>query len=684
MEIALSKDILEALTENVLKFQQDIEDQKKANSTDEKRVEKNVNKKNDEVSTQLTSNEITRYQKIGAEFFKSTIQHLEKIIKREKKAQRMAINIPKESKSFKKKLSADTGASVKPVKKSDSFWTKLLAVVAGLSLLYAIFKDEIDAFFKKAWNEIKKLFGPIENVVKSISKGFSWICEKLKPIAEWIYNALKEMLAPIGKYFDPKNPNNIFSDIGKFIVWAAEGTFKVLGVIFDASVEGVKWIADQIWSILKSIGSTIGGIVTKAFDVIADAFSAVGSFLTDTLTKAINSLFGGDGEVPKLLADVKSEARDASSQVLGAVNADAFKNGDIDRRIKDVQSFAASSRESLNKELGTTKELKEQLAKHHFTVEETGGKFNVSIRGDYKDQLIRKIGEEFGYGIWDRVKDVTSSNTDGGDEDAFRAKLGEMLAEVAPSFIEIGDDHSINVKASDQIVKDTLKKWYKWVDEHASTKMDTNDIADNIMEAMEDDNQEALDKIQEAAKGQVDAYQAQIKSKIDALNAHAQADGQNRANYWKYIESQGLGPGVRHDAAMKRITEVTDTLNKSLDQLHKTIGDAFVALVNEKLLKDISVESQTIDGRTANVVINQINVDSLDKTLASIKEIETKNRDTLELQNTVLQDILTELEKGAERNQPVNNVNVVNSAPQNQGGAAMNNNAARNVPRPKV
>ena len=82
MEIALSADILKALTENILDYQQEIDTKKSAEEADEKRVEKNVNSAEQPINTTLTSNEKTRYQKIGNEVFKVTIEKLDTIIQR--------------------------------------------------------------------------------------------------------------------------------------------------------------------------------------------------------------------------------------------------------------------------------------------------------------------------------------------------------------------------------------------------------------------------------------------------------------------------------------------------------------------------------------------------------------------------------------------------------------------------
>ena len=151
MEIALSADILKALTENILDYQQEIDTKKSAEEADEKRVEKNVNSAEEPISTTLTSNEKTRYQKIGDEVFKVTIEKLDAIIQREKKAQRMALDIPKESSTFAKKLKKERGnIAIEKKDESNNFWKKLMIVAGSLGGIYLLFKDKIDSFFSKA------------------------------------------------------------------------------------------------------------------------------------------------------------------------------------------------------------------------------------------------------------------------------------------------------------------------------------------------------------------------------------------------------------------------------------------------------------------------------------------------------------------------------------------------------
>ena len=133
MEIALSADILKALTENILDYQQEIDTKKSAEEVDEKRVEKNVNSAEQPISTTLTSNEKTRYQKIGDEVFKVTIEKLDAIIQREKKAQRMALDIPKESSTFAKKIKKERGnITIEKKDESNNFWKKLMIVAGSL------------------------------------------------------------------------------------------------------------------------------------------------------------------------------------------------------------------------------------------------------------------------------------------------------------------------------------------------------------------------------------------------------------------------------------------------------------------------------------------------------------------------------------------------------------------------
>ena len=306
MEITLGADILKALTENVLDYQKESDAKKADKKGDEKRAEKNINPSEKQIATTLTSNEKTRYQKVGDELFKATIEKLNAIIQREKKAQRMALDIPKGSSSFTKKLKKERGDLKIQQDDSKGFWNKLLASLGFLGGIYILFKDKIDAFFAKGLSWLSDIGDFVKPIIGGLSDLFKGLLKILAPVGKALLDGIIALFKPIGKYFDPTNPDNIFAKVGDFIFGAAKAVFSGLGAIFDGAVDGIKWIGNVLWDALKSIGKTIGGVVMDAFTMIGKILGDVGTFLKDKVVSAVSSLFGGDEvltEAEELMAD---------------------------------------------------------------------------------------------------------------------------------------------------------------------------------------------------------------------------------------------------------------------------------------------------------------------------------------------------------------------------------------------
>ena len=688
MEIALSADILKALTENILDYQQEIDTKKSAEEADEKRVEKNVNSAEEPISTTLTSNEKTRYQKIGDEVFKVTIEKLDAIIQREKKAQRMALDIPKESSSFAKKLKKERGnITIEKKDESNNFWKKLMIVAGSLGGIYLLFKDKIDSFFSKAVSWLTDIGDFIRPIMSSLGSVFSGVLKVLTPVGSAILKGITDLFKPIGKYFDPDNPKNIFAGIGDFIYNAVKTVSGGLGTIFDSAVSGVKWLGEVLWDALKSVGSTIGGVVVDAFKTIGTILGEIGTFLKDKVVSAVSSLFGGDaGAVQQALGTAKTEASSATNVVQSALNQDIMKRGNLDAMVSDAESFKKARLEALNKQFGSVENLKKQLQSNDYGISVNGDEksgFTVNIDDKGKQHFIEVAAFNFGKSLFKRVAGITSGNHGTPEEQAKIANvLGDQLKQVANQFIKITNDNNIEIDTGHNAVKQAILNTHKWLSENTSWYSDTNDIADNLKEAIEGTNKDALNEIMKAAQDGTHHFQSLVRDKIDALNAHAQADKQDKTNRWKLIESQGLGPFVRHEEAMKTIKEVTDTLNKSLDTLHKTIGESFVDLVNNRLLSDVKVDVEPIDGREVQLQINQVDVESLNKTINTLTTLEEANKLILDKQNAVLDDILKELQTGAASDTTVNNIAIVNGNTQSESSKQQSPNAARPVPRP--
>lgn len=688
MEITLGADILKALTENVLDYQKE-SDAKRANKKDdEKRSEKNINPSEKQVATTLTSSEKTRYQRIGDEIFKATIEKLNAIIQKEKKAQRMALDIPKENSSFAKKLKKERGNIAIQKDEPKNFWNKLLATLGFLGGIYILFKDKIDAFFAQGLDWLSDIGDFIKPIIGSLSGVFKALLKILLPIGSALLNGIVALFKPIGKYFDPNNPDNIFAKVGDFIFNAAKAAFNGLGAIFDGAVSGIKWLGDVLWDALKKIGSTIGGVVVDSFKFIGKILGEVGTFLKDKIMSAVSSLFGGDaGAVQQALGTAKSEASSATAVVQNALNQDIMKRGNLDAMVTDAESFKKARMEAMNKQLGTVDQIREKMkadARHGITVKgDTKNGFTVNIDDKGKQHFIEVAAWNFGQSLFKRVSSLTSSNHGTEKEKTQIANvLSNELKKAANQFIKITDDNNIEINTGHESVKQAIMNTHKWLTNNTSWYKDTNDIADNLKEAINGTNKDALNEVMKAANDGRAHFQTHVRDKIDALNAHAQADSQNKTDRWKLIESQGLGPFVRHEEAMKTIKEVTDTLNKSLDVLHRTIGDSFVTLVNEKLLSDVKVDVDPVDGRTAELHINQLDVKALDEAIASLKDLEAENKELLSKQNTVLGNILDALNEGAASSTTVNNVAVVNGNTQAESRAAASPNSSRPVPRP--
>ena len=675
MEIALSADILKALTENILDYQQEIDTKKSAEEADEKRVEKNVNSAEQPINTTLTSNEKTRYQKIGNEVFKVTIEKLDTIIQREKKAQRMSLDIPKESSTFAKKLKKERGSiAIEKKDESTNFWKKLMSVASGLGGIYLLFKDKIDSFFSKAVSWLTDIGDFIRPIMNSLGAVFVGVLNTLKPVGSAILKSITDLF------------KNIFAGVGDFIYNAVKTVFSGLGTIFDGAVSGVKWLGEVLWDALKSVGSTIGGVVLDAFKTIGTVLGEIGTFLKDKIVSAVSSLFGGDaGAVQQALGTAQTEASSATNVVQAALNQDIMKRGNLDAMVSDAESFKRARLEAMRKQFGSVEELKKQLQSNDYGISVDGDKksgFTVNIDDKGKQYFIETAAVNFGKSLFKRVAGVTSSNHGTPEQqEQIAEKLGEELKQVANQFIKI-TDNNIEIDTGHDAVKQAILNTHKWLSAKTDWYRDTNDIADNLKKAIEGTNKDALNEVMKAAQDSTRHFQSSVRDKIDALNAHAQADSQDKTNRWKLIESQGLGPFVRHEEAMKTIKEVTDTLNKSLDALHKTIGESFVDLVNNKLLSDVKVDVEPIDGRTAELVINQINVESLDKAIDTLKKLEETNKEILSKQNEVLSDILEELSAGAASDTTVNNIAIVNGNTQSESSKRQSPNASRPVPRP--
>ena len=688
MEITLGADILKALAENVLDYQKESETKKASEKKDDKRVEKNINSANKQVATTLTSSEKTRYQRVGDELFKITIEKLNALIQREKKAQRMSLDIPKENSSFAKKLKRERGNISIQQGDSKNFWNKLLASLGFVAGIYILFKDKIDAFFNKGLEWLSEIGDFIKPIIGSLSEVFKGLLKVIMPIGSALLDGIVEMFKPIAKYFDPSNPDNIFAKVGDFVFDAAKAAFNGLGVIFDSAVGGVKWLGETLWNALKAIGSTIGGVVVDAFKLIGNILGEVGTFLKDKIISAVGNLFGGDaGAVQQALGTAKSEAASASSVVQSALNQQILQRGGLDAMVNDAESFRQARMEAMNQQLGTVDEIKARMAadrRHGIEVKgDAQSGFTVNIDDKGKQHFIEVAAWNFGQSLFKRVAGVTSSNhgTEQQRQQIANA-LSHQLKSVASQFIKITNDNNIEINTGHESVKQAILNTHKWLSENTSWYNDTNDIADNLVEAIKGTNKDALNEVMAAAAEGRQHFQTHVRDRIDALNAHTQAESQTKTDRWKLIESQGLGPFTRHEEAMKTIKEVTDTLNKSLDTLHRTIGESFVTLVNEKLLSDVKVDVEPVDGRTAELHINQINVEALDAAIASLKEMETKNEELLTKQNTVLDDILKALDEGAASSTTVNNVAVVNGNAQASSSTPSSPNRSRQVPRP--
>ena len=688
MEITLGADILKALAENVLDYQKESEAKKASEKKDDKRVEKNINSTNKQVATTLTSSEKTRYQRVGDELFKTTIEKLNAIIQREKKAQRMSLDIPKENSSFAKKLKKERGNISIQQDDSKNFWSKLLASLGFVAVIYILFKDKIDAFFNRGLEWLSEIGDFIKPIIGSLSEVFKGLLKVIMPIGSALLDGIIEMFKPIGKYFDPSNPDNIFAKVGDFIFDAAKAAFNGLGVIFDSAVSGVQWLGDTLWNALKSIGSTIGGVVVDAFKLIGNILGEVGTFLKDKIISAVGNLFGGDaGAVQQALGTAKSEAASASSVVQSALNQQILQRGGLDAMVNDAESFRQARMEAMNQQLGTVDEIKARMAAdRRHGIEVTGDAqngFTVNIDNKGKQHFIEVAAWNFGQSLFKRVAGVTSGNHGTAQQQQQIANvLSDQLKSVAGQFIKITNDNNIEINTGHESVKQAILNTHKWLSDNTDWYSDTNDIADNLVEAIKGTNKDALNEVMAAANEGRQHFQTHVRDRIDALNAHAQAESQTKTDRWKLIESQGLGPFTRHEEAMKTIKEVTDTLNKSLDTLHRTIGESFVTLVNEKLLSDVKVDVEPVDGRQAELHINQLDVKALDEAIASLKDLETKNEELLTRQNTVLGDILKALDEGAASSTTVNNVAVVNGNTQAESHAAASPNSSRPVPRP--
>jgi hypothetical protein len=490
----------------------------------------------------------------------------------------------------------------------------------------------------------------------------------------------------LGKYFDTSNPDNIFANVGNFITDTCKGIFSGLGNIWNGAVDGIKWIGNALWDALKSLGSTIGGVVLDAFKTIGNVLGEIGTFLKDKIVSAVSGLFGGsnDAEVKQALGIAKTEAKTATEVVQAALNQDVIKHGNLDEMVNSAESFKEARIKALNRQIGSVEDIKKGLTDHlgrgiDIKGDEKEG-FTVSINSAGQKILREKAAEDFGKNLFERILAVTGSNKgDAAEQQNIISYLQTELKNASSQFIKITDDNQMEIDTGHESVKKAVENTYKKFKK--GFFHDTNDVLNNFNEALAGTNKEALNEIMKAANDSKASFQTNVRNRIDALNAHAQADKQDKTNRWKLIESQGLGPFVRHEESIKTIKEVTDTLNKSLDALHKTIGESFVSVVNEKMLSNVKVNVDPVDGRTADVVINQVNLKQLNATYDNLKALEGKKGELLEAQNKVLSDILIAIESN--ENMPtINNIAVVNGSTSIESSPAPSPNKSKAIPRP--
>lgn len=610
----LPDEILDALVENTKVIDannavlESLEQKKEKTETKEANVIKI-----EEASSSLTSSEKTRYANIGNELFKPVLSALEKLLKKEKKNDKMLIK--NESETVENAVHVQYTEKPQKTENEKSWISTLFDILTVAAIAVALFKDKIVSFFKGAWDWIKNIFSSIGNFFSFSNKN-----SPISKILSTIGGALSGLWSFVTK---------VFSGIGNFgsIIWNG---IKSGWETFITGENGIIHFGSKI--------------ISSIVDFASNGVKWLGSAIKNAIMWPINKIFGKAEEDGKEAAD--EAAAEVKVQVDKAASAEAAKK-------KAITDDVILSADRANKSIA------ESADKQRKAAEAQAKKFGLTTKdGKISDQSIKLKAAE------DTLKTFLKSK--GADYDNLKDEQKKELKEIMAKHTKISEDgtaevdmaslkEALNEAKSDGIFVDSDE--INALQEASQAEINTmqNSLKSSLTTYMKlNADMEAADKLKNMTE----------EEKFEARLQQAMASGKSAE--FRFVEGRKM--------ITESVETLKRTFNGYDEQIRKNFVETWTGFVSNFFDK-IKIYIQTsspCDYSRNTYHIMPVHKESLVSMSNNLLKLTTKQVEIAVKQNKILSDIKVLLEVPIEKDSdksPIIPIGMPN--PENNGTSYM-------------